>query len=34
MKTHRRILIICFILMVVSFPFIIYINDGKVYDHY
>lgn len=32
MKTHRRILIICFILMVVSFPFIIYINDGKVYD--
>lgn len=32
MKTHRRILIICFILMVVSFSFIIYINDGKVYD--
>jgi len=32
MKTHRRILIICFILMVVSFPFIIYINDRKVYD--
>ena len=32
MKTHRRILIICFILMVVSCPFIIYNNDGKVYD--
>lgn len=32
MKTHRRILAICFILMLVSFPFIIYINDGKVYD--
>lgn len=32
MKTRRCILIIYFILIVVSFPFIIYINDGKLYD--
>lgn len=35
MKTHRRILIICLIIMVLSFPFVIWINSenyGKVYD--
>ena len=35
MKTHRRILIICLIIMILSFPFVIWINSenyGKVYD--